>query len=83
MTRDAFLRALSLITTLGLLGIPSSGLHVQAAPAFNYAEALQKAIWFYEAQQSGPKPTWTRVSWRGDSGGPAGRATDPPAPATR
>ncbi|MET7393483.1 glycoside hydrolase family 9 protein [Dactylosporangium sp. NPDC005572] len=39
----------------------------QAAPTFNYAEALQKSIWFYEAQQSGPKPSWSRVGWRGDS----------------
>ncbi|HTF10522.1 MAG TPA: glycoside hydrolase family 9 protein [Asanoa sp.] len=38
-----------------------------AAPAFNYAEALQKSLFFYEAQQSGPKPSWNRVSWRGDS----------------
>jgi len=39
-----------------------------AAPAFNYAEALQKSIWFYEAQQSGDLPSWNRVRWRGDSG---------------
>ncbi|GHJ43197.1 hypothetical protein Cs7R123_05390 [Catellatospora sp. TT07R-123] len=38
-----------------------------AAPAFNYAEALQKSLFFYEAQISGPKPSWSRVSWRGDS----------------
>ncbi|MER7417455.1 glycoside hydrolase family 9 protein [Micromonospora peucetia] len=38
-----------------------------AAPAFNYAEALQKSLYFYEAQQSGPLPDWNRVSWRGDS----------------
>src|SRR5687768_11044306 len=38
-----------------------------AAPAFNYAEALQKSIWFYEAQIAGPKPSWSRVNWRGDS----------------
>ncbi|TDC72949.1 endoglucanase [Micromonospora sp. KC606] len=38
-----------------------------AAPAFNYAEALQKSMFFYEAQQSGKKPAWNRVSWRGDS----------------
>ncbi|HEV2780160.1 MAG TPA: glycoside hydrolase family 9 protein, partial [Actinophytocola sp.] len=37
------------------------------AAVFNYAEALQKSIWFYEAQQAGPKPSWSRVSWRGDS----------------
>ncbi|MFI6819635.1 glycoside hydrolase family 9 protein [Micromonospora sp. NPDC050187] len=38
-----------------------------AAPAFNYAEALQKSLFFYEAQQSGDLPDWNRVSWRGDS----------------
>ncbi|WFE64706.1 glycoside hydrolase family 9 protein [Micromonospora sp. WMMD714] len=34
---------------------------------FNYPEALQKSLLFYEAQQSGKKPSWNRVSWRGDS----------------
>nr|AGN70390.1 glycosyl hydrolase family 9 protein [uncultured bacterium] len=39
-----------------------------AAPGnYNYAEALQKSIFFYEAQVSGPKPSWNRVSWRGPS----------------
>ena len=38
-----------------------------AQTSFNYAEALQKAIFFYEAQISGPKPSWSRVTWRGDS----------------
>jgi chitodextrinase len=36
-------------------------------PPFNYGEALQKSIWFYEAQVSGDKPSWNRVAWRGDS----------------
>ena len=35
--------------------------------AYNYAEALQKGIWFYECQQSGDLPAWNRVEWRGDS----------------
>jgi len=39
-----------------------------AAPQFNYGEALQKSIWFYEAQRSGKLPASNRVSWRGDSG---------------
>ncbi|BCB82564.1 hypothetical protein GCM10022251_79440 [Phytohabitans flavus] len=39
----------------------------EAAGAYNYAEALQKSLFFYEAQVSGPKPAWNRVSWRGDS----------------
>lgn len=34
---------------------------------FNYAEALQKSLFFYEAQQAGPLPEWNRVSWRADS----------------
>jgi endoglucanase len=39
----------------------------RAQASFNYAEALQKAIFFYEAQISGPKPSWSRVTWRGPS----------------
>jgi endoglucanase len=37
------------------------------APAFNYGEALQKSIWFYDAQRSGDLGADNRVSWRGDS----------------
>jgi endoglucanase len=48
-----------------------------AAATHNYGEALQKSIWFYEAQAAGRKPAWNRVSWRGDSalgdGGDVGR----------
>lgn len=40
---------------------------VSAAGTYNYADALQKAIYFYEAQQAGPLPDWNRVEWRGDS----------------
>ena len=38
-----------------------------AAATYNYAEALQKSIFFYEAQQSGRLPDWNRVEWRGDA----------------
>ena len=38
-----------------------------AAPAYSYGEALQKSLFFYEAQVAGRKPAWNRVSWRGDS----------------
>src|SRR5882757_2274331 len=37
------------------------------APPFNYGEALQKAIWFYDAQRLGHLPADNRVSWRGDA----------------
>ncbi|RUS47874.1 glycoside hydrolase family 9 protein [Cohnella sp. AR92] len=36
--------------------------------SYNYAEALQKSIYFYEAQRSGDLPANNRVEWRGDSG---------------
>lgn len=38
-----------------------------SAHAANYGEALQKSIYFYEAQQSGVLPEWNRNEWRGDS----------------
>jgi len=34
---------------------------------FNYAEVLQKSLYFYEVQQSGELPDWNIVEWRGDS----------------
>ncbi|MFO0842477.1 MAG: glycoside hydrolase family 9 protein [Gemmataceae bacterium] len=34
---------------------------------FNYGEALQKALFFYEANRSGDLPANYRVGWRGDS----------------
>lgn len=36
-------------------------------PSPNYAEALQHALYFYEAQTSGALPLEARVEWRGDS----------------
>ena len=53
-----------LVGALSLLG--ASGL-ARAQP-FNYAEALQKSEFFYEAQRSGALPANKRVLWRGDSG---------------
>ncbi len=38
-----------------------------AAGQYNYAEALQKTLFFYEAQRSGKMPPNNRISWRGDS----------------
>lgn len=48
-------------------GLAAGSVPAQAAGPYNYGEALQKSIWFYEAQQSGPKPSWSRVGWRSDS----------------
>jgi endoglucanase len=44
--------------------------HLNAQTTFTnaqYAEVLQKSIFFYEAQQSGTLPAFNRVSWRGNS----------------
>ena len=34
---------------------------------YNYAEALQKSMFFYEVQQAGKLPDWNYVQWRADS----------------
>jgi len=69
--RTILLRALASLTLLAVLASAISlTLPGRAAPAFNYAEALQKTILFYEAQRSGRLSTSsipTRFTWRGDS----------------
>jgi endoglucanase len=57
--------ALVATTIFGVTHLQSQKAH--AASTYNYGEALQKAIYFYEEQVSGPKPSWNRVPWRGDS----------------
>jgi endoglucanase len=63
--RAAIVSILALLLTTAFVraAYPSSA----AAPAYAYGEALQKSLLFYEAQVSGKKPAWDRVSWRGDS----------------
>jgi chitodextrinase len=56
----------ALVALLAVLAGPLHG-RSTAAPAFNYAEALQKSVWFYDAQRSGKLPADNRVGWRGDS----------------
>jgi len=56
---------LALLVAVGLFAVavrPAS-----AAGAFNYGEALQKSMFFYQAQIAGKKPSWSQVSWRGDA----------------
>lgn len=60
---------------LGVLAAPALAAGVLVGPlgssaqaaSYNYVEALQKSIMFYEAQQSGKLPSWNRVQWRGDA----------------
>jgi endoglucanase len=45
-----------------LTGLPKT----TAAPYYNYAEALQKSLYFYDAEQCGPGISGGRLEWRGD-----------------
>ncbi|XVV06871.1 glycoside hydrolase family 9 protein [Actinosynnema sp. CA-248983] len=57
----------TLAVLVGALTLTAPQSPATAAPAFNYGEALQKSIWFYDAQRSGDLPADNRVNWRGDS----------------
>lgn len=61
--------ACSTVLTLaaGLLVAPLAGAATAADPTYDYAEALQKSMFFYEAQRSGDLTADNPVSWRGDS----------------
>src|SRR5262245_18408674 len=59
--------AVAAMSLLFVFTKPFDRSEVSAQSGFNYGEALQKSIWFYEAQISGPKPSFSRVSWRGNS----------------
>ena len=63
MRRLAPLTALVVLTWL-LVALTSRPSGMQQ---LNYGEALQKALYFYEAQRSGALPASNRVEWRGDS----------------
>ena len=70
----ALLAALTL-AGLRLAAVPAARAVVphgaQAAPSaagsFDYAEALQDSMFFYQAQRSGQLPPDSEVGWRGDS----------------
>ncbi|MBB4905537.1 glycoside hydrolase family 9 protein [Actinophytocola algeriensis] len=69
-TPASLLTALAVVA--GLVTAPTTA-SAMAAPAFNYGEALQKSVWFYDAQRSGDLGAENRVSWRGDSAVTDGR----------
>jgi hypothetical protein len=52
-------------TCILLLITLTAPLRAAEQPSFNYAEALQKSLYFYEAQQSGALSPNNRVAWRG------------------
>ena len=48
-----------------LMVLLTPGTTISAEPDYNYGEALQKAIMFYEFQRSGELPPTIRNNWRG------------------
>ncbi len=68
--KQGLILSLSLMLTCTM--ISGTAFHPSVSKAegsgYNYAEALQKSIYFYEAQRSGELPDNNRVEWRGDSG---------------
>lgn len=65
--RKAAAVLLAAAVAFGGLGVSPGGGTAHANPLYNYAEALQKSLFFYEAQRSGYLPADNRVSWRGNS----------------
>lgn len=57
----------SLPSVLAQTNSPAAAPSAMSAPLFNYGEALQKSLLFYEAQRSGTLPPNHRISWRGNS----------------
>jgi hypothetical protein len=55
------------VATVAAMVVVVSHEAAAVSPPFNYGEALQKSIWFYDAQRLGDLPASNRVSWRGDS----------------
>ena len=57
--KRARLAAMAMAAVMGTAALPSASAAAPAAKAagnYNYAEALQKSMFFYQAQQSGKLP---------------------------
>nr|WP_313563125.1 glycoside hydrolase family 9 protein [Ruminiclostridium cellobioparum] len=62
-------KTISFATTVAITATLFTGTGVYAAsstPPFNYAEALQKSLYFYDAEKCGPGITGGKLEWRGD-----------------
>lgn len=59
----SFTHCLVLAIFLGLFALEAT-----AGASFNYGDAMEKSLMFFEAQRSGKLPVNQRVKWRGDSG---------------
>jgi hypothetical protein len=55
------------LALLAALALAAASARAATAVTNNYAEALQKSLYFYDAEKSGPGITGGRLEWRGDS----------------
>ncbi len=62
----AVISAAVLTFTGSAAAIPALTTDAEANAAYNYGEALQKSMFFYEVQQCGELPEWNEVTWRDD-----------------
>ncbi len=62
----AILCAAVLAVTGTAVGTGGKTVSAVANSDYNYGEALQKSMFFYEVQQCGELPEWNEVSWRDD-----------------
>jgi hypothetical protein len=67
LQKHKYITIFSLLMVALTIGFTFIALPEVKAATYNYGEALQKAVYFYECQITGPKPSWNRVEWRGDS----------------
>lgn len=63
----ALMSAAALAASAVPLGAGSATVNAADAGKYNYAEALQKSMFFYEVQQAGILPEWNEVPWRANS----------------
>ncbi|XP_024171945.1 endoglucanase 5 [Rosa chinensis] len=63
-----FMRSCTKIPLVSLALLMLLGVEAATGSEFNYGEALDKSLLFFEAQRSGKLPPIQRVKWRSDSG---------------
>lgn len=56
-----------MVTAAGAVAAVRIAFAASTTGEFNYAEALQDSMLFFESQRSGALPADNRVAWRGDS----------------
>lgn len=63
LRQNLVLHKMKFVILFGLISV----LTIASAGNYNYAEALEKSLLFYEAQRTGFLPPNNRIPWRGHS----------------